>query len=218
MHLLLLGGSGGCGRWVARLAAQRGHQVTVIVRASSAVESSAAQTTIVGDVRDPAVLRRAIDTGADAIVSCLGIRRRDPRNPWSPIDGVHTLGGPVAEALVDVVPGTNVRRVVAISSAGVAESAAQTTPVLRWVFAYSSIRIAFDDLATMERVLAASTLDWLAVRPTRLTDGPHTGRARSCTAFQLGSSISRADVAQWLLDAVEADAPIGARTPMITTT
>jgi hypothetical protein len=190
----------------------------VIARGSSGLEPGIAQTTIVGDVRDPAVLDQAIGTGVEAVVSCLGIRRRNPRNPWSAIDGDHTLVGPVAAALAARVPGSAVRRVVAISSAGVADSAAQTAPIMRWVFAHSSIRIAFEDLATMERVFAGSTLDWLAVRPTRLIDGPPTGRARTCTHFRVGSTIARADVAQWLLDAVERDGPVGARTPMITTT
>ncbi len=38
--LLVLGASGGCGRWVVRMAKERGHQVTAIVRPESYLERS----------------------------------------------------------------------------------------------------------------------------------------------------------------------------------
>lgn len=102
MHLLLLGASGKCGQWVARLAKQRGHQITAIVRSPLQSASVNATTTIVGDVCNPDVLRAALASGVEAIVCCLGIRRANPRNPWSRILGVHSLVGPVASALAHV--------------------------------------------------------------------------------------------------------------------
>lgn len=216
MHLLLLGASGGCGRWVARLAPARGHRVTAIVRTLPPGDAADGITYLAGDVRDPHCFERALAPDVDAVVSCLGIRRRNPRNPWSPILGTPHLVAPVARALVDLMPRTAARRVVAISSAGVADSAAHTAPLLRWVFDHSNVRVAFDDLAEMEGVLAASALDWVAVRPTRLVDGGPTGRVRACEAFRLTSSISRGDVVAWLLDAVEGPEPASERTPMIT--
>ena len=218
MHILLLGATGGCGRWVARLATQRGHRVTAIVRSAPVDGSLDGATTTIGDVQEHSVLDRAMQSGVDGIISCLGIRRRDPRNPWSPVLGTHTLVGPVASALAQLVPASSVRRVIAVSSAGVADSAAVTTPILRWVFGHSNVRIAFEDLASMERIFAATSLDWVAVRPTRLVDGAPTGRTRECTVFRLGSSVSRGDVATWMLDAVESAEPIRNRTPMITAT
>jgi putative NADH-flavin reductase len=59
----------------------------------------------------------------------------------------------------------------------------------------------------METVVAASNLDWTIVRPPRLTRGPRTGRFR----FEKdhlppsGRSISRADLAHFLLDATTND-------------
>ena len=125
------------------------------------------------------------------------------KRTWSRILGAHQLAGPVARSFVQLVPGSTVRRVVAISSAGVADSAANTSSPLRWVFAHSNVQVAFDGLADMERVFASSPLDWLAVRPTRLLDGPRRDRVEVCTAFRLWASIARADVAHWMLDAVD---------------
>ena len=173
-------------------------------------------TVIEGDVLDSAVLRRALDGGAEAVVSCLGIRRVNPANPWSPIAGVHSLVGPVAETLARLAPETAVRRVVAMSSGGVGDSMARTDPTLRWVFNHSNVRIAFDDLERMESAFASSSLDWVAVRPTRLTDGRHDGAIRTCVQFRSWSSIARGAVARWLLDVAESRAPISDRTPMIT--
>ena len=54
----------------------------------------------------------------------------------------------------------------------------------------------------MERIVAASDLDWTLVRPPRLTNGPLTARyqvADNC--FPPGKRmLSRADVAHFLLD------------------
>lgn len=216
MHLLLLGGSGGCGRWVRRLALGRGHRVTTILRAPSPRDAQDAAVEIIGDVLDRELLRQAITADVDAVVSCLGIRRSNPRNPWSGIVGTHALVGPVAASLSLIIPASRVRRVVAVSSAGVGDSVDRTSPLLRWVFEHSNVRIAFDDLARMEQTFAASSTDWMAVRPTRLVDGPPTAQARECQHFGLTDSISRADVATWLLDVAERDAPIRDRTPMIT--
>jgi putative NADH-flavin reductase len=218
MHILLLGASGGCGQWVARLARERGHRITAVVREGAGSLTPDCGATVIGDVVDSAVLSGVLAQDVNAIVSCLGIRRRNPRNPWSPVQGTHKVVGPVATALQHLLPMSAVRRVITVSSAGVADSAVHTNPLLRWVFANSNVRIAFDDLAAMERILGEGNLDWMAVRPTRLVDGPPTGRAHVCERFRLGSSISRGDVASWLLDAAEATAPITRRTPMITTT
>jgi NAD(P)H-binding len=187
------------------------------VREASRRHASESNTTIVGDVLDATVLRAGLESGAHAVVSCLGIRRRHPRNPWSHVDGVRSLVTPMASTVQRLATGTQVRRFIAVSSAGVADSASVTHPLLRWVFANSNVRIAFDDLAGMERVLAGGSLEWMAVRPTRLVDGPPTGRVRECGRFGLRSCITRGDVAAWMLDAAELGVLPRNRTPMITT-
>jgi len=58
--------------------------------------------------------------------------------------------------------------------------------------------------------VTASDLDWTIVRPPRLTNGPVTGRYRieDDRMPRGGSSVSRADVAHFLLDELERGAHV----------
>ena len=69
------------------------------------------------------------------------------------------------------------------------------------------------DLMVMEHELAASGLDWYAVRPAKLTDGPLTMRVQASERFAM-KPISRADVAWYMLSLPEDPRP-RQRTPMI---
>ncbi len=68
-----------------------------------------------------------------------------------------------------------------------------------------ALREHYADLARMEDILRAGDLDWTAVRPPRLTDKPATGRYRTAYGQNLrrGVFISRADVARYMLSALE---------------
>ena len=72
------------------------------------------------------------------------------------------------------------------------------------------------DLRAMEDELAASGLDWYALRPVKLTDGPLTGHVQASDRVTI-KSISRADVAWHILTVAEDAAPHPQRTPVITT-
>jgi putative NADH-flavin reductase len=60
------------------------------------------------------------------------------------------------------------------------------------------------DREGQEEAVAASALDWTLVKPPRLTDGDPTGRVVAGPDVRVGllSSISRADLAAFMLDAV----------------
>lgn len=68
----------------------------------------------------------------------------------------------------------------------------------------------------MEAELAASGLDWYALRPVKLTDGPLTRNVRASDRFGM-KAISRADVAWHILTLSEDPAPGPQRTPVLTT-
>ena len=63
----------------------------------------------------------------------------------------------------------------------------------------------------MERIFAESELDWTMVRPPELTDKPYTGkyRVREGHLPRFGFTISRADVADFMIKAVENRSSIG---------
>ena len=215
MKLLVLGGSGATGRWLTRLSAQAGPEVTALVRPGSSFESPPNVRVIRGDVLDASTLESVV-TGQDAVASCLGIRRAS-KAPWSALRSPPDFMTRVASLLVPVMTGANVRRVVAMSAGGVAESITQCSAPIRWLTGVGSVGVAYRDLAEMERQLSASGLDWLAVRPVTLMDGLPTGRAGRVERYGLFSIVRRSDVATWMLGAVSRPTPFVEQTVLLGT-
>jgi putative NADH-flavin reductase len=211
MNLLVLGASGGCGGHVVRQALAAGHAVTAIVRPSTVYAAPPGAVVVRDDVlRDGAIA--AVARGHDAVISCLGIRRRRPRNPWSRLISPPDFTSRTAAAIVAAMRAARIERVLAISAAGVADSAPRMSWLLRFLFAHSRVGDAYRDLAAMEDVYARSALDWIAVRPVTLTNR----RARAVgeiDRFGLAATISREAVARWLIEHVGSTPTT--RTPMI---
>jgi uncharacterized protein YbjT (DUF2867 family) len=214
MKILILGASGGCGRWLVRLAQERGHEVRALVRPATVYEAPNAVEVVRGEVLEHGVLATALE-GREAVLSALGLRRKAPWNPWSALISPPDLTTRVAESLAAAMPRAGVRQLVVISAAGVGESFERTHPLIRWMIRASNMNPAYGDLYRMEEVLAASDLDWMAVRPTTLAPGAPTGKARQADRYGLFSRIRRSDVAAFMLDAVEGSQPLAGRTPLL---
>jgi uncharacterized protein YbjT (DUF2867 family) len=215
MRLLVLGASGGCGRWTTRLAHEAGHTVTALVRPGTAFVAPAGVIVRRGRVLNDADLAPAV-AGQDAVISCLGAQRLNPRNPWSPLRLPLHVARDSAGRLVQAMTVAGVNRLAAISAAGVGDSVTATNATMRWLLRHSTIGVMYGDLAAMEAIYRASPIDWLTVRPVTLVDARTTSnKARVVPRFRMVSTISRADVAQWLLRAATDPQPIVDRTPMI---
>jgi uncharacterized protein YbjT (DUF2867 family) len=66
----------------------------------------------------------------------------------------------------------------------------------------------FWDKTRQERLIAESNVEWVIVRPGRLTDADKRGRlrhGRDVGSFLWTVSISRADVADFMLNQLESD-------------
>ena len=210
MHLVVLGASGGCGRHVVAHALARGHTVTAVVRPETGYAAPPGANVARADVLCDGALAEVV-RGHDAVVSCLGIRRRFPRNPWSRMLSPPDLTSCAATAIVTAMRAARVERVIAISAAGVADSASRMSRLLRFVFDRSRIGDAYRDLAVAERVFAESRVDWTCVRPVTLS--PRRARpVREVDFYGLTATIPRESVALWMLDHL---AGANSRTPMI---
>jgi uncharacterized protein YbjT (DUF2867 family) len=209
VKLLILGASGGVGRWATRLAAEKGHRVRVLVRPAAAFDPPPGVEVMRGEALDPGTLERAV-AGVDAVLCCLG-QRRSGRSPWSRPLSPADLMERVIRLLIPAMSDAHVRRLVVVSAGGVAESEAQLTGPTRWLVRQGRIGEAYRDLAAMERALADSGLDWLAARPVTLIDGGPTGQAREVERYRFTSTVRRSDVAAWMLVALEFGEPLGGR-------
>lgn len=213
MRMLVLGASGGCGRWVTRLAHAEGHEVTALVRSGTRFAGPDGVDVRVGSAIDVADVASAM-AHQEVVISCIGPQRVHPRNPWSPLRPPLGVAERSARTVISALRDSNVRRLVAISAAGVGESLARTTPFMRWLIAHSTIGEMYADLNRMERVLEASDVDWIAVRPVTLVEAGPSRRTKLVQYYRAYSIVGRADVAGWLLRAAVDPEP-STRTPMI---
>ncbi len=213
MNLTVFGATGGVGRELTQQAVEANHHVRAVVRSSSAHRVPAgADAMVIDDLLDREAVAKAVH-GADVVLSAIGLRRRNPNNPWSAVTSPIDLTSRFAQLLVDVLP-REPARLILVSAAGVGDSRATMSGVLRWMFDHSNVGVAYADLEKMEAVLRQSSLDWLAVRPVTLSNGKRSGRVNLLDRYGLFAKISRADVAGWMLDQLSRPT-FGSRTPMI---
>jgi putative NADH-flavin reductase len=191
---------------VVRLAADRGHQVTAVVRAESGFAPAPGIVMHHGDVTDPAVLDRVLP-GHDAVVSALGLRRAG-LSPWAPLRSPPNLTARVAGVLSQAMPVHGLKRLVAISAGGVGDSVAQLSWPVRLLINAGNVKVAYRDLAAMEATFARGSLDWVVARPVTLVNGPPRRPARRVERYSLLSIVRRSEVAAWMLAAAEQPAPI----------
>jgi putative NADH-flavin reductase len=195
MKLLVLGATGGTGLEIVRQAIDRGHSVTALVRSPERLKEYRDRITIKeGDLVNTADLEQAI-RGHDAVLSAFG-----PRLPMSKADA--NLRQRFAIALTGAMSRGGVRRLVVESVAFLFKDS---------IFppAYFLGRLFFPgtvvDASAMESIFAQTELEWTMVRPPQLTDKPYTGKYRVGVGHlpRFGFKISRADVADYMIKAVE---------------
>jgi uncharacterized protein YbjT (DUF2867 family) len=222
MNITVFGASGGVGTHVVSFAAQRGHKVRAVYRSTPQTPPPESAEILVGpDIFEPAFARDAVE-GADLVVTAVGPNFATHHNArtemTSPPDLHQRLARTVIDAMKDSAPSA---RLIAVSTAsmGPADALMGAGPRLLFRFlrtvAVPNLGRIGQDLLAMENELAASGLDWYAVRPVKLSDGPLTGNVQASDSFAM-KAISRADVAWQILALAEDSAPGHQRTPVLT--
>lgn len=206
--ILVLGATGGTGRLIVSQAVARGYDVTVLVRSAEKAGDLKGAKLIVGDARDEKVLRQALK-GRDAVVSALG-------TPASPFREV-TLLSTATRALVSAMKLEHVSRLVCITGMGAGNSVGHGGFVFDNLIFPLLLRKVYADKDRQEAIVRDSGLDWVLVRPSVLNDKPGRDTIRALTDLSdfHGGSISREDVARFVLDQLRDDAWLH-RTPLIT--
>ncbi len=192
LRVFILGATGGTGRALVDQAQKRGHIVTAFVRSPEKLAPLRDRIGVLrGDPRNVDELHAALP-GHDAVLSALG----------PPGLGATTLVGDCARSTVASMQANGVRRLLVVGVAVLFENDGILSAIARRTFLRNVAR----DSAEMERIVSASGLDWTIARPPRLTNGGLTG-AYGVADGRLPPSarltISRADVADFLLDELE---------------
>jgi putative NADH-flavin reductase len=194
MRLFILGATGGIGRQLLDQALERHHRVTAFVRSPQKLGARRDRLTVIqGNVRDADAMSRAL-AGHDAVLSTLG-----PPGPAR-----NTITSDSARATVAAMQGAAIDRLLVVGVAALFPDIGTFGRFLRSTL----LRNIADDSAEMERIVEASRLDWTIVRPPRLTNGP---RREHCAVADdrlpngagRNATISRADVADFMLDELE---------------
>jgi uncharacterized protein YbjT (DUF2867 family) len=204
MRILVVGGSKGTGGLAAEAALARGHEVTVFARHPDQLrlESPRLHRTA-GSFFDAAAVQAAVTGHEAVIVTASASSLRGFREQPDYFSRGTAL-------VIAAMRATAVRRLVVLSAYGVGESRRGVGFLSDKLILSFLLRLPFEDHERQERLVRESGLDWVVARPTRLTDGPARGRfVKTAAAEKVPGSISRADVAAFLVEACETDAWVG---------
>jgi uncharacterized protein YbjT (DUF2867 family) len=221
MRITVFGASGAIGQQVVALAAQRGHTVRAVYRTSPPVPlGNRVEILVSPDIFQDEFVTQAI-RDANVVITALGPNFAQRHNAQTKLISPPDLHQRLARALVRAMQQAGTpTKVIAVStgSMGPADAIMPLGPRLLLGFLRTvivrNLRVVGKDLTAMEQELATSGLDWYAVRPVKLTDGPLTEHVHAGERFAL-RSISRADVAWYLLTLAEAASPPQTRTPIL---
>ncbi len=195
MKLAVFGGTGFAGSAVVDEALARGHDVRMLVRDPSRGDATRERLTVVpGDVRHAAAVAATVE-GCDAVISTVGPRRGEKQGDDFLAEAMRTILRAMEEH--------GVRRIVAISGAGITLPG-DHKPLVH-VLAGGLVTLLARGLVAAKRgeyeVLSASAVDWTAVRPTRIVEGPATERRRvSLDGSKMRMRATRGDVAAMMVD------------------
>ena len=190
MKLLVLGASGATGRLVVDQALAAGHTVRALVRSADKLTVAHPSLEVVtGQATDPGDVAQAM-TGVEGVISTLGAAKG-------------TVTADSTRAILAGADQTGVARVVVLSTFAVLRDRLSRPATVMSKLAMAAV---VKDKSAGEQLLRESGLDYTIVHSTRLTNGAASGSAAIVADGQklrLGNSISRADVAAWLLGALD---------------
>ena len=197
MRVIIFGATGGTGHEIVKQALERGHDVTAFVRTPAKLGFSHERLSVArGDVMDAASVEAAMP-GHDAALCALGHRRYlGPSNIVS--EGTRHI--------VDAMRKHNVRRLVCETALGVGDSSGRlglyyTLFVIPFILPFY-----WYDKGRQEKLVKASNVEWVIVRPGQLTNGRKRGQYRhgpKVGNYLWSVSISRADTAEFMLNQLD---------------
>jgi uncharacterized protein YbjT (DUF2867 family) len=196
--VVVFGATGPTGQRIVSRALEEGYRVVAAARRPGAVRVDRAEVEVVSvDAVDSHADLDQLIKGAVGVLSALGSRERRPTT-------VYSTG---TRRIVEAMGRQEVRRLICISSGGIEiprelpwPQRAVMSQVIQRLYRHQ-----YADMTRMEAYLDGVPLDWTVVRAPLLTDGPPTGRTRVSLDRPIldGGSLRRADLAEFMLDAID---------------
>jgi putative NADH-flavin reductase len=203
MKVLVVGAAGRTGRLVCQRAKAAGHEVTALARHEPEGLPEGVRF-VKGDARE-AALGEAMK-GQDAVVVAIAHKRELPNNDVSD----------VTQKVIKAMKAAGAKRLVVVTGAQIGHPEEKLSWMLKprpWLLG-ETIMLEIEDRRLQEQLVQHSELEWTIVRPPRLTDGGAKGGYREGPDLELGAfaSLSREDLAQWIVEKGLDDATIGKAT------
>jgi putative NADH-flavin reductase len=199
-RVLIVGATGGTGRQLVAQALERGLTVTALVRDPSRLTIAHPHLTVVrGDVLDGGSVVAAV-RGQEAVLLALGHKRY-----FSP----NRILSEGTRNVLRAMEAHRVSRFVCETSLGIGDSAGRLGVYYTFFTIPVILPFYYWDKTRQERIIASSPVEWVIVRPGLLTNGAKRGRYRHgprVGSFFWTMRISRADVADFMLNQLESDA------------
>lgn len=196
MRLAILGATGRTGRALLDQALAAGHEVTALARVPARMGPPRERLTVVtGNVFDAPAVARTVE-GADVLISALGPSKGSPKD-------LFTRSTP---EVLRAARAAGVKRFVTVAGAAVTLPGDEKGRVAAAFSTLVGLAAGVGDRQRELPAIQAGGIDWVVVRPPRLTEGPVTGQYRE-GSLQLGPQhkIARADVAHFMLRQIGED-------------
>jgi putative NADH-flavin reductase len=201
MKIIIFGAAGGTGRALTEQALAQGYIVTGFDRNLEALNLEHPNLTMIkGDIFDPAGVEAAV-AGQDIVFCVLGVRP----GVTAPVCSVGTKN------IILGMQKQGMKRFIVQSAFAVAALDGEWREV-PWIVPlvsplFGKVRAMFMDHVRQEEFVHQSNLDWIVVRPSRLTDTTRTGTYKAGDPLFIGPNahIARADVADFMLKQVNDD-------------
>lgn len=199
MKVLVIGAAGASGQQIVEHALAAGHTVTAFVHDAAKYHAPTGVRVVAGDATDAAAIEQAV-AGQEAVVDAIG--------GSTPYLTTH-LEENTAKAVTAAMQRHGVRRLVVISVVGAGDSAEQAGFWYRYLLAPVFLHGAIPDKEAMEAEVRRSGLDFVVVRPPVLTNDPATGDAHVVPGPTTVHSITRTDLAQFIVAQLTSDQYLG---------
>ncbi|WP_280770867.1 NAD(P)-dependent oxidoreductase [Salipaludibacillus daqingensis] len=194
MNIMVFGASGATGKLFVEQALEEGHEIIAFIRPTSDFPFVHKRLKkVIGDALVESDILNGMSSEVDAVVSCLGGQGLKPSTVTS-------------QMMTNVLKGMDkhqVNRLIYLASAGVHKE----IPGVTGFIAQRLLRNVLSDHRRSIEMIKTKKLDWTIVRPMGLTDKALTKKYRTSLGMvpKHGRSISRADVAHFMIQTLNND-------------